>query len=105
MDYSLTEEQDAFRELARDLIARRATPERLTELEYADAGGWLDRELWQELGRSGGLGAALPEEHGGGGAGFTEVALLCEQVGAHVAQVPVWSALLGAALPIAQFGS
>ena len=108
MDFSLSDEQEALRDLARDLLARRATPERLTELESAGTSGgsdWLDRELWRELGSAGLLGACLLEQYGGGGAGFTEVALLCEQVGAHVAHVPVWASVVCAALPIAQFGS
>src|SRR3954471_8339383 len=106
MDFSLSDEQLAFRDLARDLLARRATAERLAELEAAEsAEGWLDRELWHDLGAAGLLGAALPEQYGGGGAGFTEVAVLCQQVGAHVAHVPVWASVVCAALPVAQFGT
>jgi alkylation response protein AidB-like acyl-CoA dehydrogenase len=104
MDFSLTEEQEALRDLARDLIARRATPERLTELEAPDS-DWLDRDLWRELGQAGLLGAGFPEQYGGGGAGFTELVLLCEQVGARAAHVPVWASLVCAALPITQFGT
>ncbi|MDX6284587.1 MAG: 3-oxocholest-4-en-26-oyl-CoA dehydrogenase beta subunit [Frankiales bacterium] len=104
MDFSLSDEQEALRGLAGDFLARRATPERLTELEAEDS-DWLDRELWRELGTAGLLGAGLPEQYGGGGAGFTEVILLCEQVGAHVAHAPVWSSIVCAAMPIAQFGT
>ena len=36
-------------------------------------------ELWQALGRQGFIGINMPEEFGGGGAGLTELALVCEE--------------------------
>jgi alkylation response protein AidB-like acyl-CoA dehydrogenase len=102
MDFTVSEEQAALRELAADLLTRQATPERIAELE---TGEWFDTELWRALGTAGLLGIALPEEHGGGGLGFAELALVLEQVGAHVAPVPVWASIVCAALPIARFGT
>ena len=40
-------------------------------------------ELWQELGQAGLLGVHLPEEHGGGGAGLTELTIVVEELAAH----------------------
>lgn len=40
-------------------------------------------ELWQDLARHGFIGINLPEEFGGGGAGMTELALVCEETAAH----------------------
>lgn len=39
-------------------------------------------ELWDELAREGFLGVNLPEEHGGGGLGITELAMVCEELAA-----------------------
>jgi len=39
-------------------------------------------ELWQALGRQGFIGINMPEEFGGGGAGLTELALVCEETAA-----------------------
>ncbi|MEU0337104.1 acyl-CoA dehydrogenase family protein [Streptomyces sp. NPDC006193] len=39
-------------------------------------------ELWTEAGRLGYLGVSLPEEHGGGGGGITELAIVLEELGA-----------------------
>ena len=39
-------------------------------------------ELWQALGQAGYLGVNLPEEYGGGGAGLTELAIVCEELAA-----------------------
>jgi alkylation response protein AidB-like acyl-CoA dehydrogenase len=40
-------------------------------------------ELWQALGRHGYIGINLPEEYGGGGAGLSELAIVCEESAAH----------------------
>ena len=40
-------------------------------------------ELWHDLARHGFIGINLPEEFGGGGAGMTELAIVCEETAAH----------------------
>ena len=103
MDFSTTDDQKALVALATQILGERATHKRLTQLE-AD-GTWLDLDLWRTLAESGVAGAALPEEHGGAGLGFLDLVLLLEQVGAHVAPVPLFETALTAALPIARFGT
>ncbi|MDX2358698.1 acyl-CoA dehydrogenase [Dietzia maris] len=49
--------------------------------EQSNNGGNTD-ELWRALGESGFIGINLPEEHGGGGAGMTELALVVEETAA-----------------------
>lgn len=39
-------------------------------------------ELWAEAGKLGYLGVNIPTEYGGGGAGITELAIVCEELGA-----------------------
>ncbi|MFI1363044.1 acyl-CoA dehydrogenase family protein [Streptomyces griseochromogenes] len=39
-------------------------------------------ELWSEAGKLGYLGVNLPEEHGGGGGGITELSIVLEELGA-----------------------
>ncbi|MGZ4588888.1 MAG: acyl-CoA dehydrogenase family protein, partial [Mycobacteriaceae bacterium] len=39
-------------------------------------------ELWNEAGKLGFIGVSLPEEHGGGGAGIYELALVQEELSA-----------------------
>ncbi|WP_181807838.1 acyl-CoA dehydrogenase family protein [Streptomyces shenzhenensis] len=39
-------------------------------------------ELWNEAGKLGYLGVNLPEEHGGGGGGITELSIVLEELGA-----------------------
>jgi alkylation response protein AidB-like acyl-CoA dehydrogenase len=40
-------------------------------------------ELWQDLADHGFIGINLPEQYGGGGAGMTELAIVCEETAAH----------------------
>ena len=47
MDFTFTEEQETISKLARDVLERRATPERLTELEAGVSR--YDAALWKEL--------------------------------------------------------
>ncbi len=103
MDFTTTEDQQALVGLATQILGERATPKRLHELERA--GEWLDLELWRTLAAAGIVGASLSEDVGGGGMGFIELALLLEQVGAHVAPVPLLETVLCAALPIDVFGT
>jgi alkylation response protein AidB-like acyl-CoA dehydrogenase len=103
MDFTFTEEQQTISKLARDVLERRATPERLTELETGETR--YDAALWKELAGVDLLGTALPESLGGNGGGFVELGVLLAEVGATVAPVPVYPTLLLGADPIARHGS
>jgi len=103
MEFALTPEQEALRELARRIVGDLSTHERLKAIERDP--DWFDRELWTALARARLLGMAIPEAHGGSGLGFLELCLLLEEVGAHVAAAPVWPTLVLGALPLARFGS
>ena len=103
MDFAFTEEQDAFRELAHKIFADHCTHEKLRAVEQTQE--WFHRGLWDELARANLLGMALPEDVGGSGLGFLELAVLLEEQGRAVAPVPLWPTLVLAALPINLFGS
>ena len=104
MDFSFSDEQEAIAGLAKQILGDKATLERMTELEKG-AGPRFDPELWQEMATAGLVGIAVPEQYGGAGLGFLELALIAEQVGATVAPVPFIETAIMAALPIAEFGS
>jgi alkylation response protein AidB-like acyl-CoA dehydrogenase len=50
-------------------------------VEKAKTGGHTD-ELWAEAGKLGYLGVNVPAEYGGGGAGITELSIVCEELAA-----------------------
>ncbi|HEY8532622.1 MAG TPA: acyl-CoA dehydrogenase family protein [Micromonospora sp.] len=103
MDFSLSPEMEALRDLASGILADSSTPDHLTELDKR--GEWLDRQTWTSFADSGVVGAALPESVGGAGLGFLELYQVLERVGAAVAQIPLWESVVCGALPIARHGS
>ncbi len=103
MDFTFTDEQETISKLARDVFDRRATPQRLTEIEAGESR--YDADLWKELAAADLLGTALPESLGGNGGGFVELGVLLAEVGAAVAPVPAYPTLLLGADPIARHGS
>src|SRR5437870_7216925 len=103
MDFSLSEEQEATRDLARQILSDRETHEHLKEIEAGGEG--FDRDTWAELAKAGLLGIALPEDAGGSGLGFVALCRLFEEIGRTVAPLPVLPTVVLGALPIAQFGT
>ncbi len=103
MDFTFSEDQLAVGQMARELFARRATTDRLTELE-AD-GTRHDPALWRDLADADLLGLALPESVGGSGRGFLELGLLLAEVGWSVAPVPAYATLALGADAIARYGT
>ena len=70
---------------------------------HAAAGTPCD-ELWAKLGEAGFIGVNIPEAYGGGGGGLTELALVCEELGAQgppLLLLVVSAAILDATSPLA----
>lgn len=86
MDFELSDDQLALQDAARELLDGFASPACVRAV--VDAGGGLDPELWQAMVEQGWLGVAVPEDLGGLGLGWVELAVLLEQTGAHVAPAP-----------------
>ena len=104
MDFSLTEEQEAIRGLAGELLDDQVTQDSLRAVEDSETPGF-DRALWSKLADAGLLGVCISEEHGGLGLGFLELSLLLEEIGRTVAPVPVLPTLAYGAMPLVRFGS
>lgn len=103
MDFAFSEDQQALKQLIRQICKDHCAPDSLAKLETEDAP--LHRPLWGSLAETSLLGLALPEAVGGFGLGVVELCLLLEQVGKHVAPIPAWSSLVLGALPVAEFGT
>ena len=103
MDFALTEEQTAVVELTARILSEQLPPERLSEIECSEDA--IATDVWSEMAKADLLGIALPESHGGGGFGFFEAALVCEQIGRHLAPVPYLPTVVLGAMGIARFGS
>jgi acyl-CoA dehydrogenase len=76
VDFALTEEQKLIRDTARK-ITEKFPPEHWREI---DAKGEYPSEFWNELGKQGFLGIAVPAKYGGGGLGLLDMAIVVEEV-------------------------
>lgn len=88
MDFALDETQTALRDLARQIFEAHATHDRLKEL--AAGGETFDRDLWDQLDRSGLLSIGIDDD-----SGFLEQCVVLIEQGRTVAAVPLWSHLIG----------
>lgn len=95
MDFSLSDDQVAVRDLATQLLA---------DVDPNSPNGF-DPALWRRLGAAGLLGLCLPVADGGAGYSVTELCLVAEQVGRTLARVPFALAVGGAATTVARYGS
>ena len=102
MDFRFSEEQEALQQLAREILEKEVSIERLKEIEQQ--GDFFDRETWARLAESNLLGLAIPEAQGGMGMGFLELCELLVEVGRTVAPLPALPTLVHAGLAIARFG-
>jgi len=101
MDFGFNEQQREVQALARKILSEQVSAEGLAAYdEYAQPR--FDAALWRRLAAAGLAGVALEERHGGMGFGFTELALLVEEVGRTIAPLPVISHCV-AALAVQRF--
>jgi len=97
VDFELTEEQAALREVSRGMLAVSCPPSLVRSL--AAAGQDVDDKLWQRGTELGWTGLAVPEEHDGAGQGLVELCLVAEEIGRAAAPGPFAdSALTGLVL-------
>jgi alkylation response protein AidB-like acyl-CoA dehydrogenase len=94
MDFELSDDQQALRDAARELLDDRAGSAQVRAV--VDAGAPFDAELWKAMVEQGWTGIAVPEDDGGVGLGWVEVAVLAEAVGAHVAPAPIVQSIIAA---------
>ncbi len=77
MDMSLSEEQEAFRSLARDFLEKEAVPHR-TEWDRAES---VDLGIIPKMAEIGFFGLTIPEEYGGLGGDYVTYAIGMEELG------------------------
>jgi len=103
MDFAFTQEQEALRELAHEILADHVTQERLKLVESGTE--WFDREVWGALAQANLIGLGFAEEYGGSGLSLFEVAIVLEQVGRHVAPIPYLATVVMGGMPVERFGN
>ncbi len=102
MDFALTADQDALRDLARQVVADGCTPDHLKAVAATESA--VDMDLWRTMGVAGLVGVGLPEAVGGSGLGFLEVCVVLEEVARQAASVPAYAVMAQAGPALAHFG-
>jgi alkylation response protein AidB-like acyl-CoA dehydrogenase len=105
MNFNFTEEEEAAKELAEQILNDSTSFDRMREVERDDEGPGYDRELWASLAEANLIGLPLSEDVGGQGFSYLALCLLLEQAGRNLAPIPLMESVIYTALPIQQFGS
>jgi alkylation response protein AidB-like acyl-CoA dehydrogenase len=88
MNFDFTDDQQAIKRTARELLAERFKAEKVRELAES---GTYDDGPWKEVCELGWAGIFIAEEHGGQGLGSVELAILMEELGYALAPLPFLS--------------
>jgi len=103
MEFSLNEEQEMLKTMARDFLANECPKTLVRELMEDETGH--SPELWKKIAEVGWLGLVFPEEYGGADMNFRDLTILCEEMGRAMLPGPFLSTLLLVGLPILNAGT
>ncbi len=103
MEFSLNEEQEMLKTMARDFLTNECPKTHVREMMEDEIG--YSPELWKKMAEVGWLGLILPEEYGGAGMNFRDLTVLCEEMGRALLPGPFLSTLLLTGVPILDAGT
>ncbi|MBE0431354.1 MAG: acyl-CoA/acyl-ACP dehydrogenase [Dehalococcoidia bacterium] len=103
MRLALTEEQEMLKRAARDFLDDKCSKAFVRQVEDSETG--FSRELWQDMAELGWMGLIVPEQYGGGGMSFLDLAVLLEEMGRSCLPGPFFSTVVLGALTILDAGS
>lgn len=103
MDLGLSEEQEMLKTAARDFLQKECPKQMVKQLDESDEG--YSPELWRKMAELGWLGLPFPEEYGGGGGSFLDLAVLLEEMGYNVLPGPFFSTVVLGGLCILAAGN
>ncbi len=86
----------------REMLDSAVDMDRTREMSLTESA--FDADVWSALSDMGLVGMALPEEFGGAGSDYTDLAVVFEELGRAVAAVPLLSSVLAMSV-IDQLGS
>ena len=76
MDLRFTETQEILKKMARDFLTTECPKTLVRKLEQSEEG--YSPEIWKKMAELGWMGLIIPEEHGGMGYPFQDLAVLLE---------------------------
>lgn len=103
MDLGLNEFQQMLRNSTREFLESECPVTYVRDMEQDERG--YSPELWNSMAGLGWLGLVFPEEYGGEGLGFVELAILLEEMGSVLLPGPYFSTVVMAGVALAHAGS
>ena len=103
MDLGLNEEQEMLRKSARDFLRRECSKQLVRQLDESETGH--SPELWLKMAELGWMGLVFPEEYGGDGHNFLDLAILLEEMGYNIVPGPFFSTVVLGGLTVLAAGS
>jgi alkylation response protein AidB-like acyl-CoA dehydrogenase len=103
MNFDLSEEQQILVDSVAKFVQNDSPVERFRKLRDTER-GW-DPATWARMGEFGWLGVAFPEEHGGIGGRFVDLALILEQLGRGLVPEPLLPSVVLAGGLVSKLGS
>ena len=103
MNFKFSQDQEMMRDSAKRLLADLSSYAAVHKI--LDSEATHDANLWKQMAEAGWLSTAIPEEYGGAGMGYLELAVLAEEMGKTLACTPFSSSIYMAAELIKAAGS
>lgn len=103
MKLALSEEQEMLRTMSRDFLTAKFPKTVVKELEASELG--YSPEIWKEMTELGWMGLAFPEQYGGAGMNFLDLAVLLEEMGRASVPGPYFSTVILGGFAMLDLGS
>ena len=103
MDMGLTEIQQMLKTSAQEVLARECPTTLVREMEEDDRG--FPDELWRQMAALGWAGVPFPEQYGGTGGDFLDLAVLLEEMGRALVPSPYFSSVVLGGLTVLDAGN
>ena len=103
MEFSLNEEQEMLKTMARDFLENECPKTHVRAMMEDEVGH--TPELWKKMAEVGWLGLIIPEEYGGAGMSFRDLTILFEEMGRALLPGPFLSSVVLCGVPILTAGT
>ena len=103
MNFELSEEQQILVDSVRRFVQNDSAVERFRKLRETDQ-SW-ESEMWARMGEMGWLSVPFPEEHGGFGGSFVDLALILEELGRGLVPEPIIPSVVLAGSLLSRLGN
>jgi len=103
MDYDLNEEQVMLKDAARRFLKERCPSSYVRSMAEDEKG--YEESLWQDMAELGWMGLMVPEQWGGSGMGFLDLAVLLREMGYFCLPGPFFSTAVLGSLTVLEAGN